>query len=248
MKKNWNLILLILLINIAACTKETVNSPQDESIPETTPTNFTFVLYDGLTKDITAPILQKLEDNYARVLGDLKVEKMDPVKIQIWNNETEFQNVIKRDLGTNFWGATGYVYSKNDVRVLNRGSTAQIALHEFCHAVSIYVNSRIGNNPRWLWEAVAIYESGELVNPKSVSYLAAGNFPTLNELNTDYNSGNQKIYSVGYTLSEYIIQNWGKDKYVDLIRSNGDVQSSLGVSVQQFEAGWKDFVTKKYLQ
>jgi len=243
MKKGLKLILSIIIINTTACSKESVNDTTSVS----TSRNFTFVLYDGLTQDITAPILKKLEDNYARVLADLKVEKMDPVKIQIWNSEAEFQNIIKKDLGTNFWGATGYVYGKNDVRVLNRGSAAQIALHEFCHAVSMYVNNRIGNNPRWLWEAVAIYESGELVNPKSVSYLAAGNFPTLNELNTDYNSSNHKIYSVGYVLSEYIITTWGKDKYVDLIKTNGDVQSSLGVSVQQFEIGWKDFVTKKYL-
>ena len=243
MKISLKHFISLLLICASSCSQETVTGP--ESVQASS--HFSFVLYDGLTQDITVPILKKLEDNYPRILADLKVEMMDPVKIQIWNNETEFQNVIKRDLGTNFWGATGYVYGRNDVRVLNRGSAAQIALHEFSHTVSMYVNSRIANNPRWLWEAVAIYEAGELVNPKTLSYLVAGNFPTINELNTDFNSGNQKIYSVGYTLSEFIIQNYGKDKYVDLIKTNGNIASSLGISVLQFESRWKEFVTKKYL-
>jgi hypothetical protein len=236
----WKIILSILLLSTASCSKE--------SISETKPSDhFSFVLFNGLTQELATTVRQKLEDNYSRILTDLKVEKMDPVKIQIWNDETDFQNDIKRDLGTNFWGATGYVYSKNDVRVLNRGNPAQTALHEFCHAVSIYVNSRIGNNPRWLWEAVAIYESGEFINPKTLSYLVTGNFPTITELNTDFNTSNKNIYSVGYILSEYIIQTWGKEKYIDLVKANGDIQSTLGVSVQQFESGWKEFVTKKYL-
>lgn len=250
MKNTFKTFLIIVLLTGHACSKENVNESTDDQIPVSGSSHFNFVLYDGLTTDITPTIIQKLEENYSRILNDLKVEKMDPVKIQVWNNETEFQNVIKRDLGTTFPGATGYVYGRNDVRVLNRGNagnTAQTALHEFCHTVSMYVNSSIPNNPRWLWEAAAVYESGEFINPKSIAYMAAGNFPTINELNTDYNSGNQKIYSVGYVLAEYIIQTWGKDKFIDLLRTNGNIQSSLGISGQSFEAGWKDFVTKKYL-
>ncbi len=247
MKISLKTFQIILLLTLQACSKETAVETTDDQTTINSSSHFSFVLYDGLTNEITKLIVQKLEENYSRILNDLKIEKMDPVKIQIWNNETEFQNVIKRDLGTNFWGATGYVYGRSDVRILNRGNAAQIALHEFCHTVSIYLNSSIGNNPRWLWEATAIYESGEFVNPKTLEYITAGNFPTINELNTDYNSGNQKIYSVGYVLAEYIIQTWGKDKFVDLIRTNGNIQSSIGITVQSFETGWKDFVTKKYL-
>jgi hypothetical protein len=246
MKPNRLIVFSFLLIFINACAEE--NTVDIKSDPISTSNHFSFVLYDGLSGDITRPILKKLEDNYARILEDLKVEKMDPVKVEIWNDETQFQNVMKRDLGTNFLGATGYVYGKNNVRILNRGNAAMIALHEFSHTVSLYVNNKIGNNPRWLWEAIALYETGDFVNPKSVSYLVAGNFPTLNELNTDYNQGNQKIYQVGYLISEYIIYSWGRDKYVQLIKKNGDIQSALEISVEEFEAVWKNFVINKYLQ
>jgi hypothetical protein len=31
------------------------------------------------------------------------------------------------------------------------------------HAVSLGVNPRFGNNPRWLWESVALYQNGEFI-------------------------------------------------------------------------------------
>ena len=37
-------------------------------------------------------------------------------------------------------------------------------VHEFAHCVSLQVNPRIANNPRWLWESVAIYESRQSVD------------------------------------------------------------------------------------
>jgi len=40
-------------------------------------------------------------------------------------------------------------------------------VHGFCHAVSLYVSPTFGNNPRWLWEAVALYENAEFVDPRT---------------------------------------------------------------------------------
>ena len=109
------------------------------------------------------------------------------------------------------------------------------------------VNRQFGNNPRWFWEAVAIYESGEFNDPKNISYLADGNFPTIAELTADFNTGARKIYEVGYLLSEYIIETWGKESYTQMIKNNADIQLVLGINAAQFENGWKDFVTRKYL-
>ncbi len=36
-------------------------------------------------------------------------------------------------------------------------------VHEMCNSVSLYVSPSFANNPRWLWESVALYENSELV-------------------------------------------------------------------------------------
>jgi len=209
--------------------------------------NFSFVLYDGLSQDKLASIQSKLSDNYVRVLGDFEITSMGKVTVRIWSNEKNFLDDMERAIGRRYTGASGWVYSATDIRVLYRGNaTGQIALHEFCHAASLVVNNRIGNNPRWLWEAVAIYEAGEFVDPKTLSYLVSGNYPTIAELNSDFNSGANKIYSVGYLLSEFIITTWDKSRYVGMIKSNGNIQETLGITTQEFESDWKKFVIAKY--
>jgi hypothetical protein len=66
-------------------------------------------------------------------------------------------------------------------------------------------------------------------------------------LNSDVTTGNLKIYEVGYLLSEYILNNWGKNSYIDMLKYGANIQSILYVSVQEFENGWKQFVQNKYL-
>ena len=92
---------------------------------------------------------------------------------------------------------------------------------------------------QWSWEALCDYEAG-IVNKSSVNY-AVKKKPTLKFLN----SSNQ-IYNVGFTIIEYLILTYGKDKLPQLIKSYGDVEKVLGVSEQEFESNWYKFVEEKY--
>lgn len=49
---------------------------------------------------------------------------------------------------------------------------------------------------------VAIYEAGEFVDPKSLSYLVNGSFSTLFEFIADYVAGVVKVYEVGFCASQ----------------------------------------------
>ena len=59
-------------------------------------------------------------------------------------------------------GATGYVTGREQARILftSAAETESVAVHEFAHIVSLFVVPNFANNPRWLWESVAINESG----------------------------------------------------------------------------------------
>lgn len=209
--------------------------------------HFEFILYDGLTTSQIININNALENNYSRICNDLQVAEMLKVTVKIWSDYNNFLEAMENDIGIRYVGATGYIFGMYEFRIFYNAQSAVAAVHEFAHLVSMQINSSIPNNPRWLWEAVALYENNEFVNPKTLPYMVSGEYPTLDELNTDYNSSNHNIYSVGYILLEYIVQTWGLDYVIGLIQNNGNIVNLLGITVQEFESGWYEFVENKYL-
>lgn len=208
--------------------------------------HFKFHIYGEIDDNTINLIKERLESNYSRVVDDLKATLTKTIDVKIWQTETQFLTDMEKDLGIRYQGATGYLGGIRDIRILNTNDPAQIALHEFVHSVSLHINSSFSNNPRWLWEAVAIYESGEFIHPNRLSYMISGNYPTITELTEDYNNSNYKIYSVGYILLEFIIDKWGMDSVIDLIKSNGNLQSNLGLTIYEFEEQWHQFIKSKY--
>ena len=208
---------------------------------------FDFILYDGLTTSQVINVKNALENNYIRITRDLKVKNMPKVTVKIWSDYNNFMKAMEDDIGIRYLGATGYVYGMHELRIFYNGQVAVAAVHEFAHLVSIRVNSSIANNPRWLWEAVALYENNEFFDPRTLSYMVNGDYPTLEELNVDYNSGNNYIYSVGYLLIEYVANTWGMDNVIGLIENNGNIPGLLGITIQEFEYGWYEFVKQRYI-
>lgn len=231
---------LFLLAILVSCTDKSPLEPELEN------KHFDFVLYDGLSSLIIPDISVELESNYDRILGDLQIDSMPLIKVEIWSDYENFLAAMEENIGRRYPGATGYV-TFSEICLFYVGNIPQTAVHEFVHVVSLHINTSIGNNPRWLWESVALYESGMFVDPQTLPYMVSGNYPTLEELNTDYNSSDHNIYSVGYTLLEYIIETWGKDSVIQLIQTNGNLQSALGISTPEFETGWYQFVVERYL-
>jgi hypothetical protein len=84
--------------------------------------------------------------------------------------------------------------------------------------------------PQWFWEAICDYEAG-IVNNISVKYGMGKNLSL-----KDLNNSNQ-IYNVGYTIIEYIVDKWGKDKIPVLITSYVDINNVLRLSESDFEKG-----------
>jgi len=234
-------IIVILLIAILSfeCSKNGTEFEEN--------THFDFVLYDGLTLNDISDISEELESNYQRIVNDLQVQDMPHVTARIWANYDNFLTAMEADLGVRYNGATGYVFGMEEFRIYYINPAPLTALHEFAHLVSMQVNESIPNNPRWLWEAVALYESRDFINPITLPYMVSGNYPTLEELNIDYNSSNHSVYSVGYIILEYIIQIWGMDAVIRLIETNGNTEYILGLTVQEFESGWYQFIEEEYL-
>ncbi len=203
------------------------------------------LLADRAPQATLQAIADALEAAYPRMTADLRVTGLPEVTVSVWQDHASFYSAMQRNLGQVYTGSAGYVMGRQGVAVLAVASVAGNATHEFAHVVSLAVNPSIGNNPRWLWETLALFENGEFVDPASLSFIQAGQYPTLASLNATYGT-NQQVYQVGYVLGEFIVSAWNMDGLLALLRHNGQTQDAVGVSTTEFERRWYAFLQAKY--
>lgn len=247
MKQITILLFVTILYTLIACNN--ANSPTDPLSETSSKKNenksnisLEFVLHDSITMNQVSSIKDKLEQKADSILQAFSIKSIDTFKVHVWANYENYLIAQESYTGQRYDGSRGYVIDTNNLAIFMSPDIAEIAEHEFIHAISLRLNSSL---PRWLWESVAIYGANEFVDPNELNYLKQGNFPTLAELNTDFNESNHTIYSVGYIISEFIIHQWGTEKYYELIRQGGDLKNVLNISETDFESEWAAFVKDK---
>jgi hypothetical protein len=239
------ILALAAIMAVAAGSYYFLTIPRSSTLREESE-HFQF-FFDGLSDAPIRPIAGALEENHDRVISDLGVASMPVVRVKVWRSTEGFYDEMVRLLGVRYSGADGYVYGGEELHVRLVNDAPIKAVHEFAHVVSLNLNPTFSNNPRWLWEAVALYEAGQFVPPSRLNYMARGDYPSIQELNSDFGTGGNKIYSVGYVLAEYIIEGWGMDALRELITTNGDVSAVLGMSVDELQQGWHRWIEARYL-
>jgi hypothetical protein len=201
-------------------------------------------------------MIEALDSNYLRVLSDLNVEAVPQVTIKIWQDYESFLDVLQiANGGRRMRGPTGYLVSDAEIRIMTSSDKEDSSIdlvHEFVHVVSKRVKSDFSNNPRWLWEGVALYVAGDSrKHPTTIGCMTSREFPSIEELNVgvagSLRNRDCNIYAVGYFLIEYIESTWGMQSVISLVRSNGDIRNTLGTSLEEFESGWHDYLTDTYL-
>ncbi len=229
--------ILLLSIVLLAATRALASPPD----------RFEFVLHDGLTATDVAHLDVALHQAYEPILTKLGLEHLPTIRVQIWRDEEAYQAMMERSLGSRAPGSRGYAYGGEELRLLYHTmlSAQREAVHEFAHVATLNLNAGFGNNPRWLWEAVAIYLAGEFVDPSDSGLFADGACPSLRELNAPFDNGGS-IYAAGFLLIEFIDANRGFQQVIDLVHSNGDLQATLGIDDREFERRWCESVLRDY--
>lgn len=223
------------------------------------------ILYKGIYKSEAQELADNLEENYHRIRTNLNDPDHDTIRVFVHRTQADF-NKATGLLNSN---ANGLSRGPNEFHLLWTNwfnsifpdDPIKTAIHEFTHCVQLNILIKeerkkwegadnrdfdkmfeekfIKEYPQWFWEAICDYEAG-IVNTISVKYGMRKNL-TLKDLNNS-----NQIYNVGYTIIEYIVDKWGKEKLPDLITSYVDINTVLGVSETDFESGWVDFVEKRY--
>jgi hypothetical protein len=223
------------------------------------------ISYQGIYDDDAQNIGDYLEENYDRIRTNLYDPDHELVRVFIHPTQTEFNKATELPnssaKGTSRGPNEFHLIWTNWFNSIFPDDPLKTAVHEFTHCIqlnilikdaqkqwtdadqgdfdAVFEQKFIKEYPQWFWEALCDYEAG-VVNPISVRYGMSKNL-TLQELNNS-----NQIYSVGYTIIEYIVEKWGSDKLPSLITSYVDIPSVLGISETEFEKGWVEFVDEKY--
>lgn len=211
--------------------------------------HFTFH-YTGPDRTVIETISPIIESAFPRVVTDLGADGIGRVDVFFYETHDDLADAVRPVVGAIPSWATGLVTSAQRIHLLSpraadvsaAGAATQV-VHEFAHCATLFVNPSLANNPRWLWEAIALYEAGESVDPRGLPYLSTGPYPTLSVLSV---MSDRRIYDVGYLLGEFVVSRWGLSGLRTLIRSSGNVESSLGLATRDFETDWISFVRARY--
>jgi hypothetical protein len=243
------LIVAMTIASIGCGSTATSPSPLSASFSESLSLKVQtahFQVFGSTTPDATLrAAADRLEAEYLRIVSDLGVASHPMVTVRVWQDSTSYYNELTRYFGTRY-NATGYTTGPTELRLLVGGNLDANAVREFVHAVSLAVNPRFRNNPRWFWETVALYENGEFVHPRQLEFLVNGKFPTLTQLDGDVTT-DTPISQVGYLLGEFIVSRYGRAPFLRLIETGADLQGVLGLSTAEFEAAWQSYVRQRYL-
>jgi len=228
-------------------------------------TNHFIISYHGIYEEEAQDIAENLEGHYNGIRSDLKDPDHETIRVFVHPTQDDFN----KGTGLLNSSANGTSRGPNEFHFLWTNwfnsifpdDPIKTAIHEFVHCVQLNIlitkakeelhidaqeafdkafeEKFINEYPQWFWEAICDYEAG-MVNSMSVKYGMTKD-PTLKSLN-----GGGQIYNVGYTIVEYVVEKWGKDKLHLLITSYVDIENVLGVSESDFQKGWINFVDEKY--
>jgi hypothetical protein len=192
----------------------------------------------------------RVEAEHARITRDLGVTGMSRVTVTLYPDQASLRAGVAPFVGTIPSFATGLVTGPYAVHIVSPSAQpgaydASVAdiVHEFAHCVSLVANASFGNNPRWLWETVALYEAGQLVDPRGLAYMTSLQPPTLAQLNQ---ISDVRIYNVGALIGAFIVETWGRDALARLVRANGNVAAVLGVDEATFVSRWMAYTRSRY--
>jgi hypothetical protein len=248
MVPRWIWPAIIAALSLACGDNAPPISPSPQPRGTYTSAHFRFE-YPAADQSHIVQTAARLEQDYDRVLLDLSVPSMPVVVVALYSSHADMVAGAGPNVGVVPPWATGLVSAVDRIHLLAPGAAGPTPrlisdlVHECAHCVSIRLNRSSPNNPRWLWEAVAIYESGQHVDPRSLSYMTAQRPPAFAQLNT---FDNALVYEVGYTIAEFVVDRWGAPALRDLVVANGDTQRVLQRPLPTFEAEWYAFVRQKY--
>lgn len=218
--------------------------------------HFTVKFEGGESADIGHLIAIILEEAYIKVGSDMRYYPEDRMEAVLYSQQ-QFTDITRAP------GWAGAIYDGR-IKIPIGGITSKTTLleralfHEYSHAIVNRISK--GKAPVWLNEGIAQYEEGvvnEHIN-ESLKLLSALEKPlslrTFEGSFMGFNSNQAAIaYSLSYSATEYIINEFGMSAAIRILERIGDgksledaISSSLHISYEELEKNWYLRLKRKF--
>lgn len=199
-----------------------------------------------------------LHDSAVNSLGELAdttgLKPDSPIDLYIYANTEDMRGAILYEPG---WTG-GLAYPDYNI-VLIGIEPAQIdwgkqtQAHELTHVLVGHLTfSCLGNVPTWLNEGLAVYGEGgpdESSLRQLQEAIAGGTLASVRSLSGGFTEDSDRAnlsYSQSYSLVNFLIEEYGRDKMLDLLRALRDgetlddaMQRLYGFNIEGFEDAWR---------
>jgi hypothetical protein len=227
-------------------------------IPVTETTHFAFFAPSG-TEDAVPLLAQELEANYDRITGDLQIVPDERFAVYIFPDIDTYHKAIDRpdapasSVGTTQGTAIWLVSPLNTGGALDTERVLTAGVHEFAHALVNYINGSLDRNnyeiPIWLNEGLAAYEAGQMTadwRTRMAQEVAEGQIPSIGADLVPDRFEQVKGLAFSITLVEYIVEQYGYESIVAMIKAPSEVESILGVTTAELDSAWREHLRETY--
>jgi len=137
----------------------------------------------------------------------------------------------------------------NPGKVHTRESLMKAVVHELVHVAVLNVRGRMGlfGLPKWLNEGYAFYEAGQMTPQMRQSVVSqAGVRPSWGQLDaaTTDEFGKLDGYAYSTTIIEFLVGRYGLENLVKLIKAPEELKTIYGVSQDELEREWLDYLRR----
>lgn len=253
---NKRLVFLVMILLLTGCSQSVSKDPivtnnsnivQDRIVQQEESDHFIFYTKEQ-DKACIEDLSRMLEDQYTRITDNLNTTVDKKVSIYIYPDLSTFHAAINQPdapdwvVGTAVPGTTT-IKMVNPAKAGNRpySDMLKVVVHEFTHIVTMSINPDVNNIPLWLSEGIAVFEADQSQGTDETLSQAksSGKYPDLKSLERDpYNFGTQGGYQFSYSIIEYMVDTYGYDKVMALIKSPSEFEKILGLSEEAFQKQW----------
>jgi len=243
----------LIMISLTSCSPSKI-----EWEPASETGHFIFFITEGSQKAVPA-LADELEANYSRIIQDLQVAPIVKFSVYVFEDVDTFHKADGRpdaspsSVGTTHGIDIWLVSPLNPGGVLNTQEVLTVGVHEFTHALVNYINGSLEENnyqiPIWLNEGLAGYEAGQMSadwRARLAQLIADGAIPSISTDLVPDRFEKAKGLPFSITLVEYMVQEYGIEKVVAIIKSPTEVESILGITIPELDSAWQEYLQKEY--
>lgn len=202
--------------------------------------------YDSADESVVADYKAVLSLHCPRVRRDLQFSGTTHYSVEIYPDQRAYDagltdTSVIGSPACSGGGKISLVSPRSPIRVsgISNDQRLKMAVHEYAH---LLVNEISPDAPIWLAEGIACYEGSE------GAYIEKGGavskaLPVISFLairDNYYDTPAADVYS--FLAVRYIIDTYGLDELNRLLRSPGELEGILDVSIPEFEEQWKGYL------